>query len=158
MSSALPANLAKIVSRFKRKTDPKQKYQQLLWYANKLEPMAEADKNPNNKVHGCVSQVFITADYIDGKVTYHGDSDAQLVKGLVGLLINGLNGLSPAEIIEIKPDFIEETGLSFSLTPSRANGFLNILKLMQKKAKGFAIALNTEETQTNKSKGNLSSV
>ena len=146
MPSALPANLEKIVSRFKRKADPKQKYQQLLWYANKLEPMEEADKNPNNKVHGCVSQVFITADYVDGKVMYHGDSDAQLVKGLVGLLINGLNGLSPEEIVAVQPSFIEETGLNVSLTPSRANGFLNILKMMQKKAQGFAIALNSDET------------
>lgn len=140
MPPALPANLEKIVSRFQRKTDPKQKYQQLLWYATKLEPMPEADKNPNNKVHGCVSQVFITADYSDGKVIYHGDSDAQLVKGLVGLLITGLNGLSPAEILAVTPDFIEATGLNVSLTPSRANGFYNIFKLMQKKAQGLAIA------------------
>ena len=158
MSSALPANLAKIVSRFKRKTDPKQKYQQLLWYANKLEPMADEDKNPNNKVHGCVSQVFITADYIDDKVIYHGDSDAQLVKGLVGLLINGLNGLSPTEIIAVEPDFIEETGLSVSLTPSRANGFLNILKMMQKKAKGFAVAIDAADDGTEEPTAKLSNV
>lgn len=141
MSSELPENLAKIVSRFKRKTDPKQKYQQLLWYASKLPEMPEAEKNPNNKVHGCTSQVFITADYEAGKVSYHGDSDAQLVKGLVGLLIAGLNGLSPQEILAITPDFIEETGLNVSLTPSRANGFYNIFKMMQKKAKGFEVAL-----------------
>lgn len=141
MSSALPDNLAKIVSRFQRKTDPKQKYQQLLWYANKLEPMAEAEKNPNNKVHGCVSQVFITADYEAGQIIYHGDSDAQLVKGLVGLLITGLNGLTPQEILQVTPDFIEQTGLSVSLTPSRANGFYNIFKMMQKKAMGFEVAL-----------------
>ncbi len=146
MSSDLPANLAKIVSRFKRKTDPKQKYQQLLWYANKLEPMAEDAKNANNKVHGCVSQVFITADLTDGKITYYGDSDAQLVKGLVGLLINGLNGLSPQEILQITPDFIEETGLNVSLTPSRANGFYNIFKMMQKKAMGFELALEGKNT------------
>lgn len=137
MPRTLPANLEKIVSRFKRKTDPKQKYQQLLWYANKLEPMADSEKNANNKVHGCVSQVFITADYEAGKVTYHGDSDAQLVKGLVGLLITGLNGLSPAEILAVTPDFIAETGLNVSLTPSRANGFYNIFKMMQKKSKGL---------------------
>jgi cysteine desulfuration protein SufE len=141
MSADLPVNLAKIVSRFQRKTDPKQKYQQLLWYASKLEPMAEAEKNPNNKVHGCVSQVFITADYEGGQITYHGDSDAQLVKGLVGLLITGLNGLTPQEILQVTPDFIEQTGLNVSLTPSRANGFYNIFKMMQKKAMGFEVAL-----------------
>ena len=96
--------------------------------------MPEEAKIPENKVQGCVSQVFITANLKDGKVWYQGDSDAQLVKGLVALLIQGLNGLSPQEIMQVSPDFIEETGLKVSLTPSRANGFYNILQLMKKKA------------------------
>ena len=56
------------------------------------------------------------------------------MKGLVAFLIQGLSGLSPQEITNITPDFIEETGLQVSLTPSRANGFLNILKKMQQQA------------------------
>jgi len=129
-----PPNLDKIVERFKRHSDPKKRYEQLLWYAKKLESMPEEAKIPENKVQGCVSQVFITANLKDGKVWYQGDSDAQLVKGLVALLIQGLNGLSPHEIMQVSPDFIEETGLNVSLTPSRANGFYNILQLMKKKA------------------------
>ena len=136
-AKALPPNLDKIVQRFKRRSNPKQKYEQLLWYAKKLPAMAEAAKTPDNKVHGCVSQVFITANLSDGKVLYQGDSDAQLVKGLVALLIEGLNGSTPEEIIQVTPDFIADTGLQVSLTPSRANGFHNIFKMMQKKALGF---------------------
>ncbi len=136
-AKALPPNLDKIVQRFKRRSNPKQKYEQLLWYAKKLPAMPEADKIPDNKVHGCVSQVFITANLSDGKVLYQGDSDAQLVKGLVALLIEGLNGSTPEEIIQVTPDFIADTGLQVSLTPSRANGFHNIFKMMQKKALGF---------------------
>jgi cysteine desulfuration protein SufE len=131
---SFPPNLDKIVERFKRHSDPKKRYEQLLWYAKKLEAMPEEAKIPENKVQGCVSQVFITANLKDGKVWYQGDSDAQLVKGLVALLIQGLNGLSPQEIMQVSPDFIEETGLKVSLTPSRANGFYNILQLMKKKA------------------------
>ena len=86
---------------------------------------------------GCVSQVFITAKLDDGKVLFSGDSDAQLVKGLVGFLLEGLSGLTPNEIIKLKPDFIKDTGLDMSLTPSRANGFYNIFKLMQQKAIGL---------------------
>ena len=140
MSSAktsLPPKLAKIVERFKSRSEPKKKYEQLLWYAKKLPEMPEADKISENKVHGCVSQVFITANLEDGKVHYQGDSDAQLVKGLVAFLIEGLNDLPPETIMAIGPDFIEDTGLKVSLTPSRANGFYNIFQMMKKKALDF---------------------
>ena len=130
----LPAKLAKIVERFKRRSNPKQKYEQLLWYAKKLPQMSESQKTAENKVNGCVSQVYIDARLAEGKVLYQGDSDAQLVKGLVAFLIEGLNDLPPEEIIKVQPNFIEETGLQVSLTPSRANGFYNIFKMMQKKA------------------------
>lgn len=140
MSSAetsLTPKLDKIVERFKRRSNPKQKYEQLLWYAKHLPEMPEADKTPDNRVHGCVSQVFITANLEDGRVHYQGDSDAQLVKGLVAFLIEGLNDLPPETIITVEPDFIEDTGLKVSLTPSRANGFYNIFQMMKNKALGF---------------------
>ena len=129
-----PEQLDKIVQKFKRRNNPKQKYEQLLWYAKKLPEMLETAKTPENKVSGCVSQVYITSELEDGKIFYQGDSDAQLVKGLVAFLITGLNGLTPTEIITLTPDFIEETGLQVSLTPSRANGFFNIFKKMQQQA------------------------
>jgi cysteine desulfuration protein SufE len=135
----LPPQLAKIVDRFQRRDDPKQKYKQLLWYAQKLPAMPEAAKTETNKVKGCVSQVYITATLENGKVQYQGDSDAQLVKGLVAFLIEGLNDLPPAEIAQIKPDFIEDTGLKVSLTPSRANGFFNIFQMMKQQALNLAL-------------------
>ncbi len=136
--TSLPPNLNRIVERFKRRTDPKQRYEQLLWYGKKLQELPESDKIPENKVYGCVSQVYITAHLEEGKITYQGDSDAHLVKGLVALLIEGLNGLTPEEILQVKPDFIKEMGLDVSLTPSRANGFYNIFQLMKKKALLFS--------------------
>ena len=138
---SLPPKLAKIVERFKRRSDPKQRYQQLLYYAKKLEEMPEESKIPANKVSGCVSQVYITADLEDGKIIYQGDSDAQLVKGLVALLIEGLNGSTPEEILQVTPDFIAETGLQLSLTPSRANGFYNIFQMMKNKALAFKLVV-----------------
>ena len=140
-TDSLPPKLAKIVDRFQRRSNPKQKYEQLLWYAKKLPAMPEAGKTEDNKVKGCVSQVYITADLQDGKVCYQGDSDAQLVKGLVAFLIEGLNNLTPEEIVQLEPDFIEDTGLKVSLTPSRANGFYNIFQMMKKKALGFQLGM-----------------
>ena len=134
-STALPPALEKIVQRFARVTDPKRKYEQLIHYAKKVEAMPDADKTDRNKVMGCVSQVFITAALDDGTVAFVGDADAVLVKGLVGLLLEGMNGLTPQEVVALAPDFIKDTGLDVSLTPSRANGFYNIFKLMQQKAR-----------------------
>ncbi|NEO88125.1 MAG: SufE family protein [Spirulina sp. SIO3F2] len=142
--SFCPPKLARIVERFQRRPDPKQRYRQLLAYASKLAAMPEVGKVPENKVAGCVSQVFITAHLAEGKIQYQGDSDAQLVKGLVALLIEGLNGLTPAEVAQVSPDFIEAMGINASLTPSRANGFYNIFKTMQKKA----LVLQLTETAT----------
>lgn len=143
-STSRPENLDKIVEKFKRRDNPKQKYEQLLWYAKKLAPMAQEEKTEANKVLGCVSQVYITSHLEDEKIFYQGDSDAQLVKGLVAFLIEGLNGLTPSEIINLTPDFIEETGLQVSLTPSRANGFYNIFKKMQQQAFSAKTQLETD--------------
>lgn len=133
-SAPLPPALEQIVQRFQRVSDPKQRYEQLLSLAKRLENFPESEKTPENKVSGCVSQVYIIAKLVDGKVKFQGDSDSQLVKGLVALLIRGLNDLSPAQILQVTPDFIQATGLNVSLTPSRANGFYNIFRMMQQKA------------------------
>ncbi|MEM9535927.1 MAG: SufE family protein [Cyanobacteria bacterium P01_E01_bin.45] len=131
---SLPPALEKLVQRFKKASSNKQRYEQLLWLANKLDAQPDAAKVPENKVAGCVSSVYVTAKLVDGKVQFTGDSDSQLTKGLVAFLIRGLQGLSPEAIAPLEPDFIKDTGLSVSLTPSRANGFLNIFKTMKAKA------------------------
>ena len=136
----LPAELDKMVQRFKRASEPKRRYEQLLWLAQKLEPFPDAGKVEANKVSGCVSQVYVTASLEDGKMLYCGDSDAQLTKGLLAFLIKGLSGTSPDRIVGLTPDFIQDTGLAVSLTPSRANGFHNIFKKMQ----ALALALSNE--------------
>ena len=129
---SLPPTLAKIVQRFEQMTDTKKRYEYLLWFAKRLPPFPEEDKRPGNKVVGCVSQVYVTATLTNGVIHFQGDSDAQITKGLVGFLIEGLNGLPPEQVAQLTPDFIERTGLNMSLTPSRANGFYNIFTTMQR--------------------------
>ncbi len=85
--NSLPASLTRIVQRFGRLSEPKQRYEQLIWFAKRLQEFSESDKVPENRVAGCVSQVYITAQLDEGKVWFQGDSDSALVKGLVALLI-----------------------------------------------------------------------
>jgi cysteine desulfuration protein SufE len=139
-NSSLPESMERLVQRLQRLTDPKQRYQQLILYGQKLPPFAESDKLPQNLVSGCVSQVFITVKLSpQGKVEFAGESDALITKGFVGFLIAGLNGLEPWQIEAVSPDFIQQTGLNVSLTPSRANGFINVFKTMQQKVGSLQI-------------------
>tara|TARA_B100000700_G_C14785360_1_gene733269 strand:+ start:345 stop:797 length:453 start_codon:yes stop_codon:yes gene_type:complete len=126
--------LDKIVGRLKTTEDPRKRYEYVLWLAKKLPLMPDELKNDANKVQGCISEVFVLGHLINGKINWRGDSDALITKGLLALIIQGLNNLTPQEVLDIDPSFIAATGLNASLTPSRANGFLNILLSMKTQA------------------------
>ena len=126
--------LDRIVKRLAETTEPRRRYEYVLWLAKKLEPLPEEFHQDVFKVRGCVSQVHVVGQLRDGVLHWQGDSDAQITKGLLALLIEGLKGLTPAAVVALDPAFIAATGLQASLTPSRANGFLNILKMMQAQA------------------------
>ncbi|CAN0922842.1 SufE-like protein 1, chloroplastic/mitochondrial [Linum grandiflorum] len=131
----LPPKLQEIIKLFQSVQEPKAKYEQLLFYGKNLKPLDAQFKTKENKVQGCVSQVWVRA-YLDDErnVLFDADSDSVLTKGLAALLVQGLSGRPVEEIVRVSPDFAVLLGLNQSLTPSRNNGFLNMLKLMQKKA------------------------
>ena len=72
-----------IIEEFSSFDDWMDRYSLLIDYGNGLEPFPEVDKNDKNLIDGCQSKVWFTAEMRDGKVFFHGDSDAILVKGIV---------------------------------------------------------------------------
>lgn len=137
MAATGSAELDAIVARLAGTSDPKRRYEYVLWLAKGLEPLADAYRQDAFKVKGCVSQVYVVAQLVDGKLHWQGDSDAAITKGLLALLIKGLEGLTPDQAVAIDPGFMAQTGLQASLTPSRANGFINIFKMMQAQAQAL---------------------
>uniref|UniRef100_A0A6U8U6X5 Cysteine--tRNA ligase n=1 Tax=Zooxanthella nutricula TaxID=1333877 RepID=A0A6U8U6X5_9DINO len=137
----LPSKLAATAEALKALPNDRLRYQQLMALAGKLAAMPAELKTPERKVPGCLSTVHVHASLQDdGTIAWAGDSDALISKGLVALLVNGLSGCRPDEVIEVKPEFIKASGITASLTPGRNNGFYNTFKLMVKQATDLASA------------------
>jgi cysteine desulfuration protein SufE len=137
MATGSPA-LDRIVERLGSTADPRRRYEYVLWLAKKLAPFPEELRQEVFKVRGCVSQVYVVGQLQDGHLHWLGDSDAAITKGLLALLIEGLEGLTPEQVTALDSAFLAATGLQASLTPSRANGFLNIFRMMQAQAQALA--------------------
>ena len=138
-SKEIYSNLNNIIKKLKSTDDPKRKYEYILWLGKKLPSPNNEILIPENKVKGCVSEVYVKGTLKQGKIYWQGFSDALITRGLLSFLIRGLNELSPKEILNLSNNFIEDTGLKKSLTPSRSNGFLNILIKMKSQANEFLI-------------------
>ncbi|MFY7697149.1 MAG: SufE family protein, partial [Cyanobium sp.] len=106
----------------------------------KLHPLPDALRQDAYKVRGCVSQVYVVAELQEGRLHWQGDSDAAITKGLLALLMQGMEGLTPEQALALDPGVLAATGLQASLTPSRANGFLSIFRTMQAQASQLGAA------------------
>ena len=119
-----------IIEEFNSFDDWMDRYSLLIDYGNGLEPFPEEDKTSENLIDGCQSKVWFTALLQEGRVIYHGDSDAILVKGIVALLIRVLSNHTPEEIINTQLYFIDEIQLREHLSPTRSNGLNAMLRRM----------------------------
>jgi cysteine desulfuration protein SufE len=125
-----------IIEEFAQFDDWMDKYSLLIDLGNSLEQMDEKHKTQQNIITGCQSRVWLNAEYQNGLITYQGESDAILVKGIVSLLIQVLNNHTPDEIINTELYFVDKIGLKEHLSPTRSNGLVAMLKQM----KLFALA------------------
>ena len=138
-------SLDNLIERLQSTSDPRRRYEYILWLAKSLPSLNEDLRIETTKVKGCISEVYVLGILMNGKIQWKGYSDALITKGLLAFLIKALNELTPFEVLSIDEKFIEMTGLSKSLTPSRANGFLNIFLKMRSQAKNLSLPSSNNE-------------
>jgi cysteine desulfuration protein SufE len=119
------------------------KYEYIIDLGKKLPALDQKYKTDENRVRGCQSTVYITADFREGRIYFKADSDAVIVKGLISMLIRVLSGHTPDEIVEAKLDFIREIGMMTHLAQTRSNGLL----AMVKQVKNYALAYKVKSQQ-----------
>ena len=130
-----------IIEEFELFDDWMDKYNYIIELGKEL-PLIDAQyKTPEHLIAGCQSQVWLHAEYKEGRVFFTADSDAIITKGIINLLIKVLSGRTPHEIIDAKLDYIDAIGLKEHLSPTRSNGLLSMIKQI----KMYAIAFHAKE-------------
>ncbi|HET9534028.1 MAG: SufE family protein [Mesorhizobium sp.] len=122
------------------------RYRYVIELGQALPPFPESAKTDAYKVQGCVSQVWLTTDRGSGPdpvVSFAGDSDAHIVKGLVAIMLALFSGRRASEIISTDAEgTLRKLGLDEHLTPQRANGLRSMVKRIKRDA---AMALEPAE-------------
>lgn len=113
------------------------KYQLIIDLGNEQLPLSEEYKTEQNLIEGCQSRVWLEAHLKEGRIIFQAESDALIVKGIVGLLVSVLSGHTPEEILNADLYFIEKIGLKEHLSPTRSNGLVSMLKQMRLYALAF---------------------
>jgi cysteine desulfuration protein SufE len=122
-----------ILTDFELLDDWEDRYRYVIELGKKLTPLPEALHSPTNKVQGCVSQVWLsTKVHQDGgnpRLSFIGDSDAHIVRGLIAILFALYSGKTAQEILSVDPGHsLGRLHLTEHLTPQRSNGLMAMVK------------------------------
>ena len=132
--------IAEIVSNFSLLDEWDDRYRYVIELGRSLPPLEERDRNAANKVQGCASQVWLATevkpDGADGPVlSFSGDSDAHIVRGLIAILFAIYSGKQAREILGTDAvALFEQMGLREHLTPQRSNGFRSMVQRIKSDA------------------------
>jgi cysteine desulfuration protein SufE len=131
-----------IIEEFSVFDDWMDKYAYIIDLGKELAEMDDAKKTEQILIKGCQSQVWLEADLVDGKVKFLADSDAIITKGIIGLLVRVMDGLTPEEIMNADLYFVDKIGLQANLSPTRSNGLVSMIKQMKMYGLAYHTKLN----------------
>ncbi len=135
------ADIDEIIGNFSVLDDWDDRYRYLIELGRELAALPEAARTDANKVQGCASQVWLDTavrpDGSDGPVlSFEGDSDAHIVRGLIAILFALYSGKSAKHILSTDAvELFETLGLREHLTPQRSNGFRSMVDRIRSDAR-----------------------
>ena len=146
MTAADPVALDEIVDNFSLLEEWDDRYRYVIELGRGLAPLSERDRSEANKVQGCASQVWLaTTVRPEGSagpvLTFSGDSDAHIVRGLIAVLFAMVSGRPAREILSTDAiATFQRLGLREHLTPQRSNGFRSMVERIRSDARAALTA------------------
>jgi cysteine desulfuration protein SufE len=116
------------------------RYRYVIELGKTLAPLAEQDRTPDNKVQGCASQVWLVRSVKRNEagepvLTFIGDSDAHIVRGLIAILLAIYSGQTAKRVLEVDAvKTFDELGFREHLSPQRSNGLRSMVQRVRRDA------------------------
>jgi len=137
-TNQIPERLREIVAEFEYGEGP-EKVEMLLAYSERMPALPDRLKDGRDTmdlVEECMTPVYVTAEVIDGHMTFYFDVPAEspTVRGFAAIMAEGLSGTTPREMLTVPGDFFYAMGLEKVLTMQRLNGIAAILAHMKRLA------------------------
>ena len=134
-------DIDEIIETFEFFDDWEDRYRYLIELGRDLEGLDHSDKTEENRVQGCVSNVWLVTSVESGdpvRLEFRADSDAHIVRGLVAVLLAAYSGRSPEQILGVDiRSLFERLDLASHLSPSRSNGFFAMVERIKGTARGW---------------------
>lgn len=112
-----------------------ERYKYIIDLGKELPDMSPALRTEEYLVRGCQSQVWLVDEWRDGKLFFQADSDAFIVKGLLGVVLAAYNGKTPGEILAFDMGaYFAQLDLLQHLSSTRGNGLKAMVKRIQDRA------------------------
>ena len=108
--------------------DWEDRYKYIIELGGTLKPLSASEHCDDNKVPGCVSQVWLVTEKHTNILSFRGDSDAHIVRGLAALLLRLYSGRSRDDILSVDArEVLRRIGLDEHLSPQRSNGLNSMI-------------------------------
>lgn len=126
-------SVEELVDNFELFDDWEDRYRYVIDLGKKLPPMPAEEMTEENKVRGCMSQVWLVSetdrDATPPVLRFRADSDAFIVKGLIAILMELYQGQTPRYILDLDAlDVMAKIGLDQHLSPNRRNGLVAMVQ------------------------------
>lgn len=131
MSTSFKEKQEAIIADFQAFDDWMDKYEMIIDLGKEIQGISVEKRKDEQLIDGCQSRVWLKAEMKNTIMHFSADSDAIITKGIIALLINVYNGEKPETIVKENLYFINQIGLQEHLSPTRANGLLEMVKRMK---------------------------
>jgi cysteine desulfuration protein SufE len=132
MAEELTAAIDDLVESFDLFDDWEEKYRYIIELGDELRSMPDEFKTEEHRVQGCQSQVWVTAEVLAGeppRIRFAADSDSQIVRGLIAILMSIYSDRTPQEVLEFDIEVtFDKLELRQHLSRSRSNGLYSMVR------------------------------